>query len=148
MFPCGIINELAKLTTSAVNMSFFVCQATQAHINNATAVLRGLISMLVEQQSLLIALVRLKYDHVGKRLFQDVNAWVALSEILIDLLEEENLQKTYLVIDALGECPEDLHLLLEPVIRTSLAHSGAKWIVSCRNWPSIGERLDTAQGKK
>jgi hypothetical protein len=45
-----------------------------ARINNATAVLRGLIHMLVQQQPSLVSHVRKKYNQVGKKVFEDVNA--------------------------------------------------------------------------
>src|SRR5271168_2855065 len=50
MLLCGIIDELIKPSTHTANVSFFFCQATDARINSATAVLRGLIYMLVKQQ--------------------------------------------------------------------------------------------------
>ena len=45
MLLCGIINELAERNSV---LSYFFCQATDARINNATAVLRGLIYMLID----------------------------------------------------------------------------------------------------
>ena len=80
MLICGIIDELKKSTADASLLSFFFCQGTDSRINNATAVLRGLIYLLVNEQSSLIPHVRKKYDHAGKALFEDANAWAALSE--------------------------------------------------------------------
>ncbi|KAJ5454418.1 uncharacterized protein N7458_005374 [Penicillium daleae] len=54
MLLCGIIDELHKIITRDTNISFFFCQATNSRINNATAVLRGLIYMLVKKQRSLI----------------------------------------------------------------------------------------------
>ncbi|KAF2024984.1 hypothetical protein EK21DRAFT_104284 [Setomelanomma holmii] len=55
MLLCGIINELQKAAINTVTVSYFFCQATDSRINTATAVLRGLLHMLVDQQpSLLI----------------------------------------------------------------------------------------------
>lgn len=45
MLLCGIIDELSKMAMDKTNISFFFCQATNSRINNATAVLRGLIYM-------------------------------------------------------------------------------------------------------
>ncbi len=47
MLLCGIINEL-KSTSDRSLVLFFFCQATDASINNATAVLRGLIYLLID----------------------------------------------------------------------------------------------------
>lgn len=67
MLLCGIIDELIKSTTHTANVSFFFCQATNDHINNATVVLRGFIYMLVKQQPSLISHLRESYDNFGKR---------------------------------------------------------------------------------
>jgi hypothetical protein len=175
MLLCGIINELStstKLTDPKAStlLSYFFCQATDSRINSASAVLRGLIYMLVRQQPTLISHVREKYDPAGKRLFEDVNAWAALSEILTKVLKDPDLQNVYLIIDALDECgatrgsqadqqsmqpqsmqpspqqSEDLPKLLNFIVQNS-ALPRVKWIVSSRNRPDIEEQLDTATQK-
>lgn len=73
MLLCGLINELEK---SRAALSYFFCQATDARINSATAVLRGLLFMLIDQQPSLLSTVKKRYDQAGKQLFEDVNAWV------------------------------------------------------------------------
>ncbi len=125
MLLCGIINEL-KSTYNSSLLSFFFCQATNTSINNATAVLRSLIYLLVDQQPSLISHVQRKYDATENPLFKDVNAWVALSEIFTSILEDPSLPSTHLIIDALDECIEGLDLLLDFVVRTSSAYSGVK----------------------
>jgi Ni2+-binding GTPase involved in maturation of urease and hydrogenase len=103
MLLCGIINELQKATNNAT-VSYFFCQATDSRINSATAVLRGLLYILAVQQPSLISHVRKKHDHASKSLFEDANAWVALTEIFVDVLRDPSLRPTFLVIDALDEC--------------------------------------------
>ncbi|KAH7184009.1 hypothetical protein BKA60DRAFT_687463 [Fusarium oxysporum] len=141
MLLCGIINELEKQTQNLV--SYFFCQGTDSRINNATAVLRGLIYMLVSKQPSLILHVREKYDHAGKDVFKDVNAWWALSEIFSSILQDPSLENMVLIIDALDECETDLSKLLNLIVQQS-SLSQVKWIVSSRNWPSIEEQLETA----
>ena len=146
MLLCGIINELKKSMAKSVLLSYFFCQATDSRINNAMAVLRGLVYLLVDQQPSLISHIRKKYDHVGKTLFEDANAWVALSEIFTNILQDPSLNSTYLIIDALDECTTDLNLLLD-LIQNSSAYSSVKWIISSRNWPSIEKGLNKATQK-
>jgi hypothetical protein len=74
MLLCGIINELNKSTVETALLFHFFCQATDSRINNATAVLRGLIYILIDQQPSLVSHIQKKYDHVGKALFEDANA--------------------------------------------------------------------------
>ncbi|KAL2137696.1 hypothetical protein VTI28DRAFT_8520 [Corynascus sepedonium] len=146
MLLCGIIDELKSISDSSL-LSFFFCQATDASLNNATAVLRGLIFLLIDQQPSLISYVQKKYDDTGNPLFRDRNTWVALSEIFTDILKDPNLPPTHLIIDALDECIEDLNLLLGLVVQTSSGCSAIKWIVSSRNLPIIEKHLNNATYK-
>ncbi|KAF4636392.1 hypothetical protein G7Y89_g1706 [Cudoniella acicularis] len=147
MLLCGIIDELRKSIGNTGLLSFFFCQATDSRINSATAVMRGLMYLLAENQPSLLSHIRKKYDHAGSELFKDANAWVALSEILTTMLEDLNLQSTWLIIDALDECVTDLPNLLNFIVHNSSAYLHVKWIVSSRNWPDIEDFLDTATRK-
>ncbi|KAH6714006.1 NACHT domain-containing protein [Leptodontidium sp. MPI-SDFR-AT-0119] len=147
MLLCGIINELKKSIPKSTLLSYFFCQATESRINNATAVLRGLIYLLVNEQPSLISHVRKKYDQAGKALFEDSNTWVALSEIFANILQDPKLNNTCLIVDALDECEMDLPKLLDLIIQTSSISPRTKWIVSSRNWPSIEKDLDRATQK-
>jgi hypothetical protein len=144
MLLCGIINELQSLIRGTALLSYFFCQATDSRINSATAVLRGLLYMLINQQPSLVSHVRKKHDHAGKSLFGDANAWIALTEILLDVLRDPNLSTTYLIIDALDECITDRPKLLEFVAKHSSTSDRVKWIVSSRNWPDIEAQLERA----
>jgi hypothetical protein len=146
MLLCGITNELKRSMAKSALLSYFFCQATDSRINYATAVLRGLIYLVVDQQPSLISHVQAKYDRAGKTLFEDANAWVALSEIFTNILRDPSLESMYLIIDALDECVADLPKLLDFIVQTSCM-SRIKWIVSSRNWPSIEKDLDTSAQK-
>ncbi|KAK2034265.1 hypothetical protein LX32DRAFT_552142 [Colletotrichum zoysiae] len=137
MLLCGIIAELERRSVDCV-LSYFFCQATDARLNNATAVLRGLIYLLLDQQPSLIGRLRKKYDHAGKQLFEDVNGWDALSRILLSILQDLGSQTTYLVIDALDECETGLSQLLHLIVRVS-STTQAKWLLSSRNRRDIDQ---------
>lgn len=143
MLLCGIIEELTRSLGDTANISFFFCQATDVRINNATAVLRGLIYSLLKKQPSLLSHVKIQYDHAGKALFEDINAWNVLSRMFTDILKDQTLQSTYFVIDALDECTSGLPSLLDLITRISSAYQQIKWIVSSRNWPDIEKRLGT-----
>ncbi|KAG9229085.1 hypothetical protein BJ875DRAFT_508153 [Amylocarpus encephaloides] len=70
-----------------VALSYFFCQATDPPINSATAVLRGLIYLLVDQQPALLKHVRMKYDDAGKELFSTYVIIDALDEYVTGLLQ-------------------------------------------------------------
>ncbi|EXK77690.1 hypothetical protein FOQG_17616 [Fusarium oxysporum f. sp. raphani 54005] len=141
MLLCGIIDELGKEPDN--RLSYFFCQATDARLSNATAVLRGLIYLLVVQQPSLISHVREKHDYAGKQLFEDRNAWDALSKILAAMLNDPSLDGAILIVDALDECKTNRHQLLDLIARPSRV----KWIVSSRNWQDIDEKLDNTEHK-
>ncbi|KAJ9482532.1 hypothetical protein VN97_g10895 [Penicillium thymicola] len=144
MLLCGIIEQLTRLPGVKANIPFFFCQATDMRINNATSVLRGLIYLLVEKNPSLLSHVRARYDHAGRTLFEDVNAWDALLTIFTDILKDRSLKSAYLIIDALDECIDGLRRLLDLIIQASAAHSQIKWIIFSRNWPEIEERIPVA----
>ncbi|KAH7308785.1 WD40-repeat-containing domain protein [Rhexocercosporidium sp. MPI-PUGE-AT-0058] len=152
MLLCGMINEMSALTRledkrATTLLSFFFCQATDSRINNAVAVLRGLIYLLVDQQPSLLSYMQKKYDHAGKGLFEDANAWVALSDVFTSILQDPGLNSTYLIIDALDECSAGLPKLLDFIVQKSSISPRVKWVISSRNWPDIEERLERAGHK-
>lgn len=147
MLLCGIIDELHDLTLKPTLSSYFFCQATDSRINSASAVVRGLLYMLVDQQPSLAVHIRKKYDYAGKSLFEDANSWVALTEIFADVLRDASLSTTYLMIDALDECMTDLPKLLSFIAKQSSVSSRVKWIMSSRNWLVIKEELERAEHK-
>lgn len=139
MLLCGIIDELEKSTAETGLLPYFFCQSTDSRINNATAVLRGLIYLLVKKQPPLILHLRKKYDEGDKEPFEGVNAWFALSEIFTNILQDPSLKSTYLIVDALDECVTNLLQLLNLIVQKSSISSHVKWIVSSCNWPTIEE---------
>src|SRR5439155_4411483 len=78
----------------------------------------------------------------GRELFEDINAFVALSNIFTEMLHDPHLTRVYLVVDALDECESGLLQLLDLIVRNvSTSSSRVKWLVSSRNRHDIEERL-------
>jgi archaellum biogenesis ATPase FlaH len=144
MLLCGIIDELDK--EAAYYLSYFFCQATQADLSTAIAILRGLIYRLILQQPWLISHLRAKYDTMGAKLFQNVNTWVSLTGILTAILKSPALEDVVLVIDALDECITDQAQLLDFIADISVS-SHAKWVISSRNEQAIEDKLGRTQQK-
>jgi hypothetical protein len=144
MLLCGIVDELQHSMAKTALLSYFFCQSTDSRINSAVAVLRGLLYLLVNQQPFLIAHIYKRYDRVGKALFEDTNAWEALTGIFADVLRDPNVNTAYLIVDALDECVTDLPKLLSFITVQSSTSTCVKWIISSRNWPDIEEKLETA----
>jgi hypothetical protein len=140
MLLCGIIDDELKRSKNSL-LSFFFCQSTDSRLNSATAVLRGLIFLLVRQQPRLMSHLRMKYDQKGSSLFTDANSWIALSEIFTSMVQDEDLEAGCLVVDALDECTTDLPKLLNLIVRTTALPSRVKWLVSSRNEGYIEQGL-------
>ncbi|KAK3376687.1 WD40-repeat-containing domain protein [Lasiosphaeria ovina] len=134
MLMIGIIRQLSSQpATIAPGVSFFFCQGTDTTLNNATAVLRSLIWLLLLQQPCLISHILQKYKDSGAGLFKDKNAFYALSEAFQNMLKNPQLQPVYLAVDALDECAEEDRPKLIRLISTSLALSQkVKWLLSSR----------------
>ena len=63
------------------------------------------------------------------------------------MLQDPNLDTTYILVDALDECTTDLPKMLHFLAQQSSAPSRVKWIVSSRNWPEIEAQLGRAEQK-
>ncbi|KAL7932924.1 hypothetical protein V8C35DRAFT_322755 [Trichoderma chlorosporum] len=139
MLLCGLVEELMQQSDPSP-VTFFFCQATIPSINNHIAVLRGLIWLLADQHPSLISHIRKAYDTAGKAIFDEGNAWYALSDIFSNMLGDAELPPVYIIIDALDECTTGRPELLRLIRRISTS-SSAKWAVSSRNWPEIEKEL-------
>ncbi|KAN0087189.1 hypothetical protein V8E54_000877 [Elaphomyces granulatus] len=148
MLMIGIVDELllqvarsGKSSATEV-LSYFLCQGTDSRLNTATAILRGIIYLLASEQPFLISHLRKKYDHVGRKLFEDSSAFYCLSDIFRQMVQDPKLTAAYLVVDALDECEDGLPQLLDLITWTVSAQSSCiKWIVSSRNRYDIEQCL-------
>ncbi|GJN70022.1 hypothetical protein PLICBS_004074, partial [Purpureocillium lilacinum] len=108
MLMIGIIRGLSCQSPAlAPTLSFFFCQGTNRSLNNATAILRSLIWLLVIQQPKVSSHLLQKYEQRGAELFTDPNAFFALSEAFQNMLQDPHLSPVYLAIDALDEREQD-----------------------------------------
>lgn len=144
----GIIKQLSSPPHKSRDLSFFFCQATDAKLNNATAVLRGLVYHLLVQQPHLISHLHKEYDTAGPKLFEGGNVFSSMTRIFNNMLQDPELNQVYLVVDALDECHFGLEQLLNFITATS-AHPCCRvtWLVSSRNRLDIKERLRPGKGR-
>ena len=124
MLMIGIINELLLQVAGSGKsfvtevLSYFMCQGTDSCLNTATAILRGIIYLLASQQPFLISHLRQKYDHAGRKLFEDSGAFYSLSDVFRQMVQDSRLTAVYLVVDALDECEVGLPQLLDLITWT------------------------------
>ncbi|XHG06576.1 hypothetical protein AWENTII_009765 [Aspergillus wentii] len=145
MLMIGIMDELSRereMLGDSRLVSYFLCEGTNSNLNNATAVLRGLIYNLCVQQPLLTQHLRKKYDHHGQKLFEGASAFYSLSGILDVMLRNSTASRVYLLIDAVDECEAELDALLNLIMRTTKESPiPIKWIISSRNRDDIEQGL-------
>ncbi|KAJ5368806.1 uncharacterized protein N7496_008566 [Penicillium cataractarum] len=139
MLLIGMIKELESSSPQAALVYFF-CQGPNAHMNSATAVLRGLIYRLIMEKSSLITHLRERYDR-HKGIFQDGSSFIALSDIAARMLRDPGLGRAFIVIDALDECETSQDQLLNFIAENISVSPSIKWIVSSRNVLSIIDQL-------
>lgn len=154
MLLIGIVGELtSQLEThmDKLNLSYFFCQGTNDKFNTATAIVKGLIWMLLRQERSLIRHLEPMFKDSGPDLFKDRNAFYNLKKILGWMLEDPILKRVYLVVDALDECRKEepgLPKLLELVSDFSKKYKNAKWLVSSRKNPDIEEALEDCAARR
>jgi Cdc6-like AAA superfamily ATPase len=144
MLMIGIIKELLQQAKSqpSQTIAYFLCQATDPKLNNATSILRSLIYMLIRQQPHLISYLREKYD-TDPKLFESGNLFYSLSATFEEMVQGLSAATIYLLIDALDECVLDLPELLQFITTTkSTSTVQVKWIVSSRNRGDIEQALE------
>jgi hypothetical protein len=143
----GIVNELLQQaarsgkSSSTEVLSYLLCQGTDSRLNTAMAILRGIVYLLASERPFLISYLRKKYDHAGRKLFEDRSAFYSLSDAFQQMVQDPK-KETYLVVGALDECEVVLPQLLNLITWTMSAQSCIKWIVSSRNRYDIEQCLE------
>ncbi|RYP77557.1 hypothetical protein DL770_007058 [Monosporascus sp. CRB-9-2] len=126
-------------------LSFFFCQNSDDRLNNAVAILKGLIYLLLVQDSSLVSYLKNDYDRMGKEVFDssnnNVNAFDALSNVFRQMVQHPRSETVYLAVDALDECEDGLPDLLGLIKESSLQENRLKWIVTSRNQVNVDESL-------
>ena len=145
MMMIALISEVSKRLSDRPGsnvLAYFFCQNTSTDLNTTLSVLRGLIYLLVDQERKLVRHIRKQYDSAGKKLFEGPNAMYAMRMILSDILKDESLGNTFLMIDALDECDAEIHELLDWITRKEPGISPKiKWLTTSRNVPAFAEQL-------
>ncbi|KAL3428669.1 hypothetical protein BDV09DRAFT_201363 [Aspergillus tetrazonus] len=144
MLMIGIIKELVQAiqARSSELIAYFLCQATDPKLNNATSIVRSLIYMLIRQQPYLISYLRERYE-TDPKLFENGNIFYSLSVVFENMLQNSTQAVTYLLVDALDECETGLSDLLKLIARTkSVSATQVKWIVSSRNRDDIEQEIE------
>ncbi|KAG6146377.1 hypothetical protein E4U28_000668 [Claviceps purpurea] len=134
MLLMGIVREMSSRSAAFVpSASYYFCQGTADQMrNNATAIVRGLLWMLLIQQPRLIQHLRSKHRYAGSSLFTDSNAFGAMSDALESMLKDPAMTPTCFVVDALDECDESVHDMFQLICKSLRVSKKVRWLVSSR----------------
>lgn len=69
-------------------------------------------------------------DSTRRRHLNDPNVFLALSAIFYDMIEDERLAKTYIVVDALDQCRPGVNDFLALITKSLKLPNKIKWLIS------------------
>lgn len=148
MLTMGIIEMLvpqSKTGSYPRTVAYFFCQRTDPRLRSGTSVLRGLLYCLVMECPAIVKHIQGRWEAAGRALFDDINSFYALSEIIREIAQDSSLPGITFIIDALDECEDELPQILDLIVSME-ASSRIKWLVSSRCHPEIESRLKQAKG--
>ncbi|KAK6332989.1 hypothetical protein TWF718_010815 [Orbilia javanica] len=150
MIMIGMVDYLSGIfdqqTGTRVAMSYFFCQATDDRLNNATSVLKGIISQLVSDPRYpsLARHIKSEIDIRGKSCFTGTNSILTLQRLLLKICADPQYDIFCFMIDALDECTGDLEKLLQLICSTSAETRKIRWFTTSRNNPEIESSFEYA----
>jgi hypothetical protein len=129
MLLCGITNELDISALVTYRLAYFFFQAADSRMNTATAALRGLLYMVVQQQPRLRVHVTERCFDIRSSLVGDTYSFKSIKEASTAVIQDPEFQLTYFIIDGLDQCTVDQQNLLDFVIH-STKFFRVSWIIS------------------
>lgn len=132
----GIVDKLRKETGSTgVNglTGFFFCRSTDDRMNNAVDVLKGIIRTIWEQRQSLKEHVHHHWIKEEQKFDKDLDQVASLWNLLEKMTKDIGHQATYIVIDAIDECSEQVEHLLRLIHTAGLVSPpNIKWLITSR----------------
>ncbi|KAI5460948.1 hypothetical protein BGZ63DRAFT_357899 [Mariannaea sp. PMI_226] len=148
MLLCGIIETFRKEYKNGNchgrEPIYFFCRESDNRYNTAKSVLRGLLAFLFSKHRDLCD----KYDCADKSYPLDIENWDMLLVTFKEVLQDPDLPRIYLIVDALDECVDGLQALIKVIVDLSnVSSTRIKILVSSRNWPTIQAELTPSKQK-
>jgi hypothetical protein len=141
MLLCDIIKELDMSALFTYRLAYFFFQETDSRMNTATAVLRGLLYMVVRQQPRLRVHLTERYFDVRSSVVGDTYSFKSIKEAFTDVIQDPEFQPMYFIIGGLDQCMVDQQNLLDFVINSTISLRVSR-IVSSYDFSHIQEQRD------
>jgi hypothetical protein len=143
MMSIGVIERLLLSQNNSTLVTYFFCQNADYELNALEAIIKGLILQLVNRQEGLKKCLRNRWDSLKNCFVEDVTSWRTLWNILLEMLDQCNDQRVYIIVDALDECQDDgMADFLRLIVRNGLDHPARiKWLLTSRPLDSAQREL-------
>ncbi|CAI7653831.1 unnamed protein product [Penicillium manginii] len=135
MISIGLIEELLRFCRDKSSaITYFFCQNADNELNTLQGMMKGLILQLLRQQPALKECLRARWDAEKGSFDEDLTSWRALWHILLEMIDQCDCSKIYLLLDALDECQDgDMDEFLKALVRNGLhAPVRVKWLLTSR----------------
>lgn len=135
MISIGLIEELLRFCRDKSSaITYFFCQNADNELNTLQGMMKGLILQLLHQQPALKECLRARWDAEKGSFDEDLTSWRALWHILLEMIDQCDCSKIYLLLDALDECQDgDMDEFLKALVRNGLhAPVRVKWLLTSR----------------
>ncbi|KAF3922357.1 hypothetical protein AA313_de0201388 [Arthrobotrys entomopaga] len=138
MMSIGLVERLSSTADASAEtlVTYSFCQNTDYKLNTLESIIKGMILRLVKQRPKLIGSLRSRWDVAGREFSENVTSWQSLWDIFLEMLEDCDRQRIYIVLDALDECQaerDNMDSFLKCLVRTGLQRpSKIKWLLTSR----------------
>ncbi|CAG8176104.1 unnamed protein product [Penicillium salamii] len=144
MIAIGLVEALHRFCNDKSSaVTYFFCQNSDSELNTLEGMMKGLILQLIHQQPALKECIRSRWNAEKNSFDENLTSWRALWYILLEMIDQCDSSKVYLVLDALDECHDgDMDEFLKALVRNGL-HSPAriKWLLTSRPLDSAERAL-------
>ncbi|KAB8240145.1 hypothetical protein BDV35DRAFT_398921 [Aspergillus flavus] len=143
MMSIGVIERLLLSQNNSTLVTYFFCQNADYELNTLEAIIKGLILQLVNRQEGLKKCLRNRWDNLKNCFVEDVTSWRTLWNILLEMLDQCNDRRVYIIVDGLDECQDDgMADFLRLIVRNGLDQPARiKWLLTSRPLDSAQREL-------
>ena len=135
------ISQRLRREPDARVLAYFFCQQQEPRLNNAVAVIKGLVFSLISQHGSFMDCLEDIDRAREEQEYGDRSSFWTLRTTFKNMLERVSLSRVYLLIDALDECTSGRDDILRVITRFGLEHK-VRWVVTSQNEPQIKEYLE------
>ncbi|KAF2964278.1 hypothetical protein GQX73_g9295 [Xylaria multiplex] len=113
-----------------LQVAFFFFDHGNPESDNAAAALGYLIALIITRNPTLEKHLRAKLNSTGRKRFNHLNDFLALSVLFFDIIMDPEFAETYIIVDSLHECNYLRADFIDLIVRSLSECNGIRWLVS------------------